>query len=128
MNTALLLIFTFLSSASFLAILFGTDPYHSAAIVIFLFFTTMFLSLMGIFGLFGIAGAKLGGKEAEYGVSLRRALLLSTLVTSLVLLEKYFVLNIGNTAALFLLTVGVEMTFVYRKINEYRLGAWKEHF
>lgn len=114
MNLVLLLIFTLFSLTSFLSILFGVDPFHSSYIIIFLFFITMFLSLMGIFSLAGILGSKLSSKKAEYIVSLRRAFLLSILVISLVLLEKYFVLNVGNTASLFLLIVGMEMVFVYK--------------
>ena len=114
MNIALLLIFTLSSLASFLAILFSSDPYHSQKAIIFLFFVTMFLSIMGVFSLTWILGSKIGSKKIEYAVSLRRAFLLSALVTSLVLLEKYFVLNIGNTSSLFLLIVGVEMIFIYK--------------
>ena len=115
MNAAFLAIFTLFSAISFSAILFGADPYSASDKLVVLFFLTLFFSLAGLFSLAGMLVGKVARKSSEFAVSLRRGFLLATLVTSLVLIEKFFVLNIGNAAAIFMAIIAIEMIAVYKR-------------
>jgi hypothetical protein len=109
MNTALILVFTLVSLISFIAILVGADPYTSNSFIRVLFFITLFFSLMGIFTLIGARVSK------SMITAFRRGFLLAALALSIVLLENFSVLNLGNAFAMFLLVVAIEMIATYRK-------------
>lgn len=111
---ALLLVFTAFSLSSFVAILVGSDPYSTNTLVRVLFFITMLLSMVGVFSIFGILVARFRGASLEFDVVFRRAIFLSGLVVTLVLLESASLLNIVNSFSIFLLVVGFEM-FITRK-------------
>ena len=115
MNTALLFIFTFFSLVSFGAILWGSDPYSAYSSIRALFFGSMFFSFVGIFTLFGIWGSKLLGRPLEFKAALRRGFLFSALAISIIILETFSVLNMGNVLAVFLIVVALEMVAIYKK-------------
>ena len=115
MNAALLFIFTIFSLVSFGAILWGADPYSADLSVRTLFFASMFFSFVGIFTLFGIWGSKLFGRPLGFKAALRRGFLFSALAISIIILETFSVLNIGNVLAVFLVVVALEMIAIYKK-------------
>lgn len=114
MNTVFLLIFTFFSLASFIAILWGADPYSANLPVRVLFFATLFFTFIGLLSFLNIWISKLLSKPMVFGVAFRRGFLFSSLVISLVLLQTFSVLNIGNAIAVFLVIVAAEMIAVYK--------------
>jgi len=116
MNTVLLLIFTIFSLVSFIVILWGADPYSANSLVRTLFFVTLFFSFVGAFSLLGLWVSRLFSKPLSFDTAFRRGFLLASLAISLVLLETFSVLNIGNAFAAFLIVVSMEMLAVYKKI------------
>lgn len=126
-NTVLLFIFTVFSLASFSAILVGTDPYSASLFIRTLFFITLFFSFIGLFSISGLTLLSFRGKfkrvkfsehaskGIEVGMIFRRSMLLAILASSLILLETFSVLNLGNALAMFILIVAVEMLVIYRR-------------
>lgn len=122
MYAALLLTYTLFSISSFLGILLGADPYESGFLIRTLFFVTLFFSLVGIFALGGVWFSKRKlrilpehEKLLVFGGAFRRGVLLASLAVSIIALETFSILNIGNAAAMFLLVVSVEVLAVYRR-------------
>ena len=122
MDFIFLSVLTSFSVVPFLGLLFFSDPFLASGTVIFMFFSAMFLSLAGIFSICGAVIAKFGNKKAEYTVFLRRGIFLGLVVLSMVLLQKFLVLNLGNASALVMLVVGMEMMFAYQTKNSARNG------
>ena len=120
MNTALLLIFTIFSLVSFIAILWGADPYSASPLVRTLFFVTLFFSLMGLFSLLGIWISKLFKGPRSLGVIFRRGSLLSLLTVSIVLLETFSALNMINALSILLVIIVIEMIAIYKNNGRHR--------
>lgn len=110
----LLFVFTAFSLLSFAALLVGSDPYSAGTLVRALFFTTLFLSMTGVFTLSGVWFSKTANRRAVFEVIFRRAILLASLVVSLILLETFSLLNIFNVSAASLFIVGLEILMTYR--------------
>lgn len=114
MNTAFLLIFTLFSLASFIAILWGADPYSANFPVRILFFVTLFFAFIGLFSFINIWVSRFVSKPMALGAAFRRGFLFSSLVISLILLQAFSALNIGNAIAVFLVVLAAEMIAVYK--------------
>ena len=114
MHTALLLVFTIFSLASFLGILWGADPYSSNFFIRILFFGTLFFALGGIFALLHRWISSLVRRPLSHEVAFRRGFLLATLSVALVVLQALSLLNLGNAFAVFLVIISVEMFTTYR--------------
>lgn len=114
MHTALLLVFTIFSLASFVGILWGADPYSSNFFIRILFFVTLFFGLAGIFALLHRWISFLVRRPLSYEVAFRRGFLLAALSVSFVVLQALSLLNLGNAFAVFLVVISVEMFTIYR--------------
>lgn len=114
MHTALLLIFTTFSLASFLGILWGADPYSSNFFIRLLFFVTLFFALGGMFALLYRWISFLLHGPLSHEVAFRRGFLLSVLSVFFLALQALSLLNLGNAFAVFLVVVSVEMFTTYR--------------
>ena len=114
MHTALLLVFTIFSLASFGGILWGADPYSSNFFIRTLFFVTLFFALAGLFALLYRWISSLAQRPLSHEVAFRRGFLLATLSVSFVVLQALSLLNLGNAFAVFLVVVSVEMFTTYK--------------
>jgi hypothetical protein len=115
MNEALVWIFTAFSFASFLGVLFGTDPNSAGVFIRTIFFLSLFFSLAGAFALFGILISKLKRAPILFETIFRRSILLAGLTTGVIVLEMFSSLNIWNAFAAFLLVVSLEMLAIHKK-------------
>ena len=107
---------TIICLASFLIIFYSFDPFEAGAAIIFLFFLSLFLSLVGFFGLLGVAlrmvfgrardGRKFSGSFLK--TALRQGALLSFLLTGALWLESLEWLNWITGAILLMLVISFE--------------------
>lgn len=103
---------TLLSIGSFLSVLYFVDPTTSGLLGHIFFFITLFLSLYGIFTVFGITLRKKfspGMFTEQLRNSSRQAILIALLITSLILLQLFnlFFWWVGLTIILFIIVLEI---------------------
>lgn len=118
MQVALLLIFTLFSLSSFFVILWSADPYTTTSMVRALFFITSFFSFLGVFVLLNMGVSRIFKSPLHFSAAFRRGALFAALAFGFVFLEKFSILNIGNSLAMTLLTVSLEMLAISRNNHE----------
>ena len=103
---------TILSFAAFLSVLWFVDPFASGLSAHVFFYLTLFLTAVGGFALVGIALRKRfvpGIMTEQFAVSLRQAILLAALVSTLLALQANNILYwwVAITLVLFIITVEI---------------------
>ena len=109
---------SFIALVSFLTILWFVSPESNNAVILFLLFFSLFLSLCGFFGLTGLGWRRLKfkGKPLDLflGVSFREGTLLSLLLVGFLIMQAFGVFYWWAALIFLIIILAIEMAFLYR--------------
>ena len=109
---------SFIALISFLTILWFVSPEGNNAAVLFLLFSSLFLSLYGFFGLAGLGWRRLKFKgrslDIILGVSFREGTLLSLLLVGFLIMQAFGVFYWWSSSFFLIIILAIEMAFLYR--------------
>jgi hypothetical protein len=109
---------SFLALVSFLTILWLVSPENSNATILFLLFSSLFLSLCGFFGLMvlGWRWLKIKGRPLDtfLGISFREGTMLSLLLVGFLIMQVSGIFHWWTALIFLIIILAIEMAFLYQ--------------